>query len=213
MLETIYEDGYFAYHCHDEDCHTALCAHISDSAVEHLHMPQAPVPMRPFDPERPLLSLRASPMQGSVVGLPPCPHCGSRMFLKADYSVRNVMKEKMLHTFVSDGRVRGYAMELRYARSFRLLNMLYDVGKLKARPLLPVLPFDAIKQSELRGLPLDVVDAFWLPYALCGRVIDYEGIDQHLIALGGGMTPLLPIGTVLVHEKMRHGGELPPPSH
>lgn len=196
-LQHITEEGDLYWLCHNEDeCGCHLRAHVHDLAVQHIAPPkseerQGRILVIDAEPKETIDASTSDPLKGSVVALPQCPECGSQMFLKADYSIKEVVKGKVLEGFVDDqGRHRGYAMRLPHARNFRLLNMLYEAGKLPAPPLLPVLSLDAINVSPLAGLPLDIVDSFFLPYALFGRAIDIEGIDQHILALSSHITPL-----------------------
>jgi hypothetical protein len=175
MIQEILEDGYIYYECHDPWCGLQLRAHIKDSAVEHQY------------------ALPRTDMCGSVVALPPCPECGSQTFVKADYVLKDLFL-KMLCPVVDDtGAFRGYSMKRTHSLNFRLLNMLYEIGKLPEAPLLPVLSYHAIKSSELRGLPIVAVDSIFLAYAFTGQCLALDGVDQHIMALAGAsnIVPLI----------------------
>jgi hypothetical protein len=182
MLDRIQEDGYFYWTC--TLCTTSLRSHVRDQAVRW--------------------QVSGSTGKGAVVVLPTCPACGgARVELKADYTLDEILRGRVLHWFFERGEYRGVTMELRHARSFRMLAMLYAIGKMPVRPILPVLPYAAIKQSALCGLPYEVVDSFFLPYALFGRCVDYNGIDDHIRALarGAGIIPLLAPGPVQLQRE------------
>jgi hypothetical protein len=176
MIQEILEDGYIYYDCHDEDCGLQLRAHITDSAVAW----QAAAPR--------------TDMKNSVVFLPPCPECNSQTSVKADYVVKDLFL-KMLCPVVDPetNQFYGYSMKKTHSLNFRLLNMLYEIGKLPEPPLLPVLSYEAIKSSELRGLPTVAVDSIFLAYAFCGQALTLDGVDQHIMALAGAsnVTPLI----------------------
>lgn len=166
MLEQVTEDGYLYWRCHDEECAGLQRAHITDSGVEY--------------------------RETGIVALPPCPECGSQHFRKAEYTLKELLKEQcLLEVRDGEGEQSGYVLKASHARNFRLLNMLYELGKMPEPPLLRVLSLDVIRGSALAHLPLEVVDAIWLPYLLLGRAITLQGIDQHIKAIGGAVVPLI----------------------
>jgi hypothetical protein len=206
MLQEILEDGHFYYECCGEECGLQLRAHITDEAVQ-LHLPTQEVieehdtrmitlyGTRMAEEEFGVTSKsKRSAMYGAVVALPPCPECASQTFIKADYVVKDLFL-KMLCPVVNPetNQFYGYSMKRTHSLNFRLLNMLYEIGKLPEPPLLPVLSYTAIQGSELRGLPTVAVDSIFLAYAFTGQALTLDGVDQHILALAGAsnVTPLI----------------------
>jgi hypothetical protein len=204
MLQEILEDGHFYYECCGEECGLQLRAHIADQAVQ-LHLPAQEVieerdnhmitlyGTRMAEEELGIVPKKGRPaMYGAVVALPPCPECASQTFLKADYVVKDLFR-KMLCPVIDPetNQFYGYSMKKTHSLNFRLLNMLYDLGKLPEAPLLPVLSYESIKGSELRGLPVVAVDSIFLVYAFMGECLTLDGVDQHILALASATTPLI----------------------
>lgn len=168
ILHDIQEDGYFYWECAAQGYPGhRLRAHIQDEAVR-------------YQPEQ------------HVVQLPICLECNRRADIKADYVLEDLFY-KMLCPVVNPEtqQFHGYVMKRSHALNFRLLNMLYEIGKLPEPPLLPVLPFDAIKRSELRGLPFVAIDSIFLVYAAFGECMNLSGIDQTVRMVAGPITPLI----------------------
>lgn len=181
MLDKLTEDNYLYWSCHDEDCARQMRAHIDDEAVCYHPAPRL------------VDGRREAQQKGSVIVLPPCPECGSQMFLKADYTLRDLrhelrnIAESYMFTMVFDDeqRCKGVVMSLAHARNFRLLNALHTLGKLPEPPILPVLDVESIKASSLFSqLPIDIVDAFWLGYITTGKPLEIADVDTQLRALG-----------------------------
>lgn len=204
MLEVITADGFLSWACHNEECDfhgDILTAHITHDTVRYVSAAigceeQAETPQRSQMPRRRLIDvdpmldalLPHTPIQrgsGAVIALPPCLYCNSQMFLKADYTLKEVIKHDILLPFIedTDNSIQGYVMKLTHARNFRLLNMLYAIGKMPEKPILTTLPLEVIAHSPLAQFRLDVVDAFWLPFALTEKAPPIAGIYEPLMAM------------------------------
>jgi hypothetical protein len=144
-------------------------------------------------------------LDGIVVALPPC-SCGAQQFLKADYKLKDdfLRGQMLLHFVDEEGIWLGCAMKLSHACNLRLLHMLHTLGKLPVPPPVPVLPFEAIDASPLASFPIEIVDSFWLPYALFGLSITSGGIHEQVARLAEAhhVVPLhpLPVSALLALE-------------
>lgn len=205
MLHTITADGYLSWSCHNEECdfhRSLLTAHVNHSTVRYSLMDNASLEEREavytsLQSQRrvidadPVLDALLTPDKmkqagsGAVIALPQCLECGSQMFLKADYTLKDIIKYDVLLPFIEtdDNSVQGHVMKLSHARNFRLLNMLYAIGKMPEKPVLEVLPVEAIAVSPLAQFSLDIVDAFWLPFALTEKAPPIAGIYEALMSM------------------------------
>lgn len=181
ILEKIELDGILYWRCFD--CGILLRSRVEDNAIQ-------------------CLSPHESSLAGTVVVLPSCVECASQAFLKADYTMKDILEGDILRGWYKPvsqltriiGRKRpflGYTMKLSHARNFRLLNHLYAIGKFPAPPILPVLPSSLLENSPLSTLPLDIVDSFWLAYLATDGALAMQGIDTllHEAARKYGVTP------------------------
>jgi hypothetical protein len=203
ILERIEKDGHFYWRCHS--CGILLRSHIEDHAICCIFPHE--------DPDS---------LAGAVVSLPFCTECPSQAFLKADYSMKDILEGEGLHGWqksmetgawaplrhllksvmkrLQRKRFIGYAMKLSHSRNFRLLSMLYEVGKFPSPPLLPLLPHSYIADTPLADLPEDIVDAFWLGYMATGKAVEMDGIDLLLQQASQDMH-MLPIGKLQADQK------------
>lgn len=204
MLQTITSDGYFSWACHNGECdfHDALLtAHVEHRTVryalhgkasqeDHKAISDSLQSQRMLVDANPALDAfmthkRKQANSGAVIALPQCLECGSQMFLKADYTLKEILKEDVLLPFIEtdDNSIQGYVMKLSHARNFRLLNMLYGIGKMPEKPVLEVLPVEVIATSPLAQFGLDVADAFWLPFTLTGKAPPIPEIYSPLMSM------------------------------
>ena len=226
MLHTISADGYISWSCHNEYCDfyaSLLTAHISHSTVRYSIMGNASRDERdascyPLQRQRrlvdvdPLLDALLTPEtikqagSGAVIALPQCLECGSQMFLKADYTLNDIIKHDILLPFIEtdDNSVHGYVMKLSHARNFRLLNMLHALGKMPEKPILTTLPIEIIAHSPLAQYPLDIIDAFWLPFALTRKAPPIAGIYEPLMAMQH-LLPEIIVPRIMAMEDRRIG--------
>jgi hypothetical protein len=149
MIDSIAKEGTIQWTCVGDEgyCQAHLTAHVSD--LEYVLPP---------DNEGP---------GGATVALPQCCGCGTRCFLKADYTMRELAS--LAHTVVDDqGTVRGYAMPLRHVRNLLAHHALYQLGKAQHAPVL-AMPSEGLLEhpvmQQLKSTP-DVAYSIWFAWAL-----------------------------------------------
>lgn len=154
-------------------------AHISEVRYQR---PQTPTEGRA------VLDVRRAPQagRGAVLVLPRCPECGTQLFLKADYSLKEAWRCVME---VEAGALRVVAMRPQHARNLVALAMLYERGMAEHAPVLPM-PSEAMIEAGVRqGLPIDSVWALWFGYQAVqawagqtGKVLEVGQTEQLLLS-------------------------------
>lgn len=214
-LQSITADGLLTWACHTEECdfhESLLTAHVTHETVRyalaHKHNPSKRQMIDADSVQDRHLSSRNPIVVGSgaVIALPQCLCCGSQMFLKADYTLKEIAKDNILLPFIEtdDNGIQGYVMKLGHARNFRLLHMLYEAGKMPEKPILTTLPIEIIAHSPLAQYPLDIIDAFWLPFALTRKAPPIAGIYEPLMAMQH-LLPEIIVPRIMAMEDRRIG--------
>jgi len=97
--------------------------------------------------------------RGAVIALPQC-RCGAQMFLKADYSLKELCKAT--HPVQNEqGVLWAYVLPLRYVYNLRAWHLLYERGQAPHAPVLPMPGQALLGHPRFAGVPPDVVYAFW----------------------------------------------------
>lgn len=213
-LDNMTADGLLSWACHNEECdfHAGLLtAHISHNSIRYFvpntgnSFQRTLIDINPEQDAAIRLKMRQASI-GAVIILPPCLECRSQTFLKADYTLKEIIKHDILLPFIEtdDNSVHGYVMKLSHARNFRLLNMLHALGKMPEKPILTTLPIEIIAHSPLAQYPLDIIDAFWLPFALTRKAPPIAGIYEPLMAMQH-LLPEIIVPRIMAMEDRRIG--------
>lgn len=93
--------------------------------------------------------------RGAVIALPAC-GCGAQMFLKADYTNKDV-QACSVDVQNDAGQTWARVMRLGHVRNLLTHWMLYERGMTDHAPLLVLPP----QNSRIEGIPEEVVAAIW----------------------------------------------------
>lgn len=157
-------DGHLSWFCHADVC---------EYECEHAFIPHE-AHFSQVEPRR----IDTSHYRGMVIALPQCP-CSSQMFLKADYTRKELMKENVLRPLKDDaGNVRGMFMTLPHVRNLRLHHLIAKAGMIGNTPVLPDLP-DAL-QSWHEHIDIDMLCSYWFTYVLTQRDKSVDGFLAYL---------------------------------
>lgn len=196
MLEAVHADGTIEWYCTQKVCafhKYPLAARVDHATVHYLR------PLGGACEERQTLLMVGSPSEatiearnpnevkeehrssrGDVIALPKC-LCGTQMFLKADYTLDELLLEEALINYRgANGEDYGYILKIQHVRNMLLHHMLYHIGKAPTPPILPLPPKTVLANllnSGVEGMDHEVAFSLWFTCTLVGT--------EHLFALSG----------------------------
>lgn len=147
-IHTITTDGLLHWMCQggeeDEQCNAQLSCHVSETLYRQ--------------------SIEGMP-HGAMIDLPPCPRCGARRSLKADYTIKELFKATDTLTDV-EGGIIGYALPARFAHNLLVHHWLYQQGLADHGPVLPMPAREELSDPRIAALPGVAALALWFGYAV-----------------------------------------------
>jgi hypothetical protein len=168
MLEAIYPDGTIEWFCRNEEaecefCTTPLSAHIDHSTVRYL-------------------SPLENGQHGAVIALPKC-ICGMQMFLKADYTRKEMIRHKVLESVPGpDGQDLGLLMKIGHVRNLLFHHMMYEAGKAPVAPILPLPPKRIMRDLLGTGMSAELALSVWWTYDLVStQLVQIPGFDPMML--------------------------------
>jgi hypothetical protein len=160
------EGGLLSWHCviFDEDGDLVSCGKRSACQVDQAQYREAP--------------LTESLGKGAVMALPRCT-CGAQMFLKADYSLKELWKNT-LTVKNEQGVVWAYVLTLAHARNLWAHWLLYERG------LAPIAPLLSLPPPHTMIGNLEMTHSLWFGFAVARAHLTAIGAVRELELLKGG---------------------------
>jgi hypothetical protein len=119
--------------------------------------------------------------RGPTIALPRC-QCGAQLFLKADYSIKELWHETLIFVEDETDRVYAYALPLRYMLNLRVHAALYERGKAAYGPVLDMPPLALLEYPQWAGVKPQTIYALWFGFAVARQFVPaLSGIDLPLL--------------------------------
>ena len=132
---------------------------VSCGEMKSCHIDEAAYVIR--DPSSP---------RGSTITLPRC-QCGTQMFLKADYTLKELWHEVVVFTDELR-RPQVYALPLQYVRNLCVHWMLYERGRAAYAPVLPMPTREVLEYPQFTQIRNpDGVYALWFGFAVARQYV------------------------------------------
>lgn len=164
MIHEIYPDGTIEWFCHNDECEfhqEPLFAHVDQPSVRY--------------------QFSSSGEQcGAVIVLPKC-ICGSQMSLKADYTLKDLRKGKVIVDLPEEyGGAK--VMKLQHAHNLLIHHMLYLLDKAPCPPVIS-LPSRSVLESLLKaGASIGMACSVWFTHqVVADQVVQIPGYDMALL--------------------------------
>ena len=160
-MHTITEDGTLHWHCQrrewqdDPPCNAANSCRVDEAVYQE---------------------------QGGVIVLPACPACGARLFLKADYTAKELARA-ITYVHAEETGESAYVLPKRYTLSLQLHWLLYERGMATLPPAVARPPQALREHPGFAHLKGELLAGLWYGYSVARA--------RGLLAIGAGGLALL----------------------
>lgn len=165
-LHTLTDDGQLTWYC--PGGHERVCGMLHSVSLDEVIYQDCP--------------LIDELGKGAVIVLPTCP-CGTRVDLKADYTLKELAKALEL---VADEQTdeRAYVLPLRYVHNLRVHWMLYQSGKATHPPVLEMPPQALLEHPSFASVKPSTVYALWFGYSTMKQYAPQKLETQKVLLIG-----------------------------
>lgn len=172
----------------DRPCGVLNSAHIDETIYS---VPAVSLPRVVEDRPLPTQKKEHQQVRGPVIALPPCA-CGMQTFLKADYSLPELIKCVRL---MDDGQQQVPIIEYKHVHNLHAHHLLYQRGRAIHAPLIEM-P-DPSQVSHLAYLRHDTILALWFAHSILERASTihvFASIDLPRLPIGSDVDDTKRIG-------------------